>query len=326
VRRREFITLIGGAAAAWPFAARAQQAAMPVVGFLFAGLPQASFSSAFSKGLSETGFVDGRNVAIEYRWADEQNDRLPALAVELVRRKVAVIYAGGGTPAVVAAKAATTTIPIVFVIGDDPVQTGLVASFNRPGGNVTGISFMNAQLTAKRIGLLHELLPAAERFAMLVNPGNQRAAAAVTAEAQEAAAAIGRPIEIFTASTNREIDAAFASIVQKRAEALLIGPSPLFLTRRAQLATLAARHALPVIHFAREFAEATGLMSYGSSIADATHQCGIYAGRILKGENPADVPVLQPTKFELVINLTTAKALGLTVPPTLLARADEVIE
>jgi ABC-type uncharacterized transport system substrate-binding protein len=321
--RREFITLLGGVAATWPLAARAQQ---PAIGFLFAGLPQASFSSAFSKGLSEMGFVDGRNVAIEYRWAEEQNDRLPALAAELVRQKVAVIYAGGGTFAVVAAKSATTTIPIIFVMGDDPVQAGLVASFNRPGGNVTGISFMNAQLTAKRIGLLHELMPAAERFAMLVNPGNQRVASALTADAQAAAAAIGRQIEIFTASTNREIDAAFASIVQKRADALLIGPSPLFFTRRAQLATLASRHALPTIHFAREFVEATGLISYGSNIADATHQGGIYVGRILKGEKPADVPVLQPTKFQLVINLTTAKALDLTVPPTLLARADEVIE
>ena len=258
MKRRQFITLLGGAAAAWPLVARAQQPAMPVIGFLFTGLPQASFSSAFSKGLSEMGFVDGRNVAIEYRWAEEQNDRLPALAAELVRRKVAIIYAGGGTFAVVAAKSATTVIPIIFVMGDDPAQAGLVASFNRPGGNVTGISFMNAQLTAKRIGLLHELLPAAERFAMLVNPGNQRVAAALTADAQAAAAAIGRQIEIFTASTNREIDAAFASIVQKRADALLIGPSPLFLTRRAQLATLASRHALPTIHFARQFSKPPG--------------------------------------------------------------------
>jgi putative ABC transport system substrate-binding protein len=325
MRRREFITLISGAAA-WPLTVRAQQPAMPVIGFLFTGLPQASFSSAFSKGLGEMGFIDGRNVAIEYRWAEEQNDRLPALAAELVRRKVAVIYAGGGTLAVAAAKAATTTIPIVFSIGDDPVQAGLVASFNRPGGNVTGISFMNAQLTGKRIGLLHELLPAAERFAMLINPVNQRAVAAVTADAQAATAAIGRQIEVFTATDSREIDVAFASIVQKRADALLIGTGPLLFTRRAQLATLAARHALPVIHFAREFVEATGLMSYGSSIADANRQGGIYAGRVLKGENPADVPVLQPTKFELVINLTTAKALGLTMPATLLARADEVIE
>jgi putative tryptophan/tyrosine transport system substrate-binding protein len=326
MKRREFITLLGGTAAAWPLAARAQQPAMPVVGFLFTGFPAASFSSSFSKGLSEMGFVDGRNLAIEYRWAEDRRDRLPALAAELARRKVAAIYAGGGTLSVAAAKAATTTIPIVFSIGDDPVQAGLVASFNRPERNVTGISFMNAQLTAKRIGLLHELLLAAERFAMLVDPGNQRAAAAVTADARAAAAAIGRQIDVFTASTNGEIDAAFATIVQERADALLIGPSPLFLNRRAQIATLAARHALPAIHFSRAFAEASGLMSYGSSIADAVRQAGIYVGRILRGEKPADLPVQQAVKFEFVINLQTARALGLTVPPTLLARADEVIE
>lgn len=324
MRRREFFGVMGGAAS-WPLVARAQQL-RPEVGFLFSGLPLASFSSAFSKGLSEMGFVAGRNVAIEYRWAEDQIDRLPTLAADLVRREVAVIYASGGTFTVAAAKAATKTIPIVFSIGDDPVQTGLVASFNQPGGNVTGISFMNAQLTAKRIGLLHELLPAAERFAMLVNPGNQRNTAAVTADAQAAADAVGRRVEIFTAGTNSEIDEAFASIVQKRADALVFGPSPLFVTRRAQLATLATRHALPAIHFAREFVEATGLMSYGSSIADATRQGGIYVARILKGEKPADLPVQQVVKFEFVINLQTAKVLGITVPPTLLARADEVIE
>jgi ABC-type uncharacterized transport system substrate-binding protein len=324
LRRREFITLLGGAAA-WPLAAGAQQPALPVIGFLFAGLPPDSVLSAFRKGLSEAGFVEGRDLTIEHRWTEEQN-ALPALSVELAQRKVAVIYAAGAAIAAVAAKAATRTIPIVFTIGDDPVQASLVDSLNRPGGNVTGISFINAQLTAKRIGLLHELLPAAERFAMLINPGDQRAAAKVTADAQAAVAAIGRHIEVFTATSNREIDLAFASLVQKRAEVLLIGPSSLFLARRGQLSTLAARHVLPAIHFSRAFVEVGGLMSYGSNIADATRQAAIYTGRILKGEKPADLPVQQATKFDLIINLTTANALGITVPPTLLARADEVIE
>lgn len=323
MKRRAFI--LGSMAAAWPVVARAQQAT-PVVGFLFAGLPAASIVSAFGKGLSEMGFAENVNVAIEHRWTEDHNDRLPALAFELVRRKVAVIYAAGGTIAVEAAKAATMTIPIIFNIGGDPVQAGLVAAFDRPGGNVTGISFVNAQFTAKRIGLLHELLPAAERFAMLLNPDDQRAAAAMTADALAATAAIGRHIEVFAASNNHEIDAAFANIVEKRADALLIGPSALFCARRAQLATLAVRHALPAIHFARGFVDVTGLMSYGSSIADATRQSGIYVGRILKGEKPADLPVQQSAKFEFVINLQTARALDLIIPPTLLARADEVIE
>jgi putative tryptophan/tyrosine transport system substrate-binding protein len=322
MRRREFVTLLGGAAVAWPLAARAQPA-KPVVGFLFVGSPEASWASAFNKGLSEMGFVEGRNLTIEYRWGENQSDRLSAFAAELVRREVAVICAAGGTSAVLAAKAATATIPVVFSIGDDPVEAGLVASFNRPGANITGISFMNAQLTAKRIGLLHELVPAAQRFAMLAHPAN---AAAVTAEAQAAVATIGREIEVFTASSSREIDTAFASIVQARAQALLIGPGPLFVARRAQIATLMARHALPAIHFSRQFVEANGLMSYGASIADANRQTGIYVGRILKGEKPADLPVQQAVKFELAINLQTARTLGLEVPPTLLARADEMIE
>jgi putative ABC transport system substrate-binding protein len=326
MRRREFISLLGGAAAAWPLAARAQQPGLPVVGFLFVGVPAPSILSAFSNGLNEMGFVEGRNVAIDHRWTEDQNDRLPALAAELVGRKVAIIYAAGGTIAVAAAKAATTTIPIVFNIGDDPVQAGLVASLSRPGGNVTGIAFINAQLTAKRIGLLHELLPAAERFAILVNPDYQGAVATVTADAQAAVATIGRQIEVFTARTNREIDAAFESMVQKRVDALLIGPGYLFFARRAQLATLATRHALPAIHFSRAFVDATGLMSYGSSITDATRQSGIYAARILKGEKPADLPVQQADKFEFVINMQTARVLGLDVPAQLLARADEVIE
>jgi putative tryptophan/tyrosine transport system substrate-binding protein len=272
------------------------------------------------------GVVEGRNVAIEYRYAENQYDRLPALASELVRRRVAVIFTGGGAVAVPAAKAATTTIPIVFTTGADPVQTGMVASFNRPGGNVTGISSMTTELTAKRLGLLHELLPAATRFAVLVNPGVPRTAASVTAYAQATASTIGQKIEVFTASTNGEIDAAFASMVQKRAEALLIGTNVLFNNRRGQLATLATRHALPAIHFAREFTEAGGLMSYGSGNADLARQGGIYVGRILKGEKPADLPIMQPTKFEFIINLQTARTLGIEVPPILLARADEVIE
>jgi putative ABC transport system substrate-binding protein len=326
MRRRKFIALVGGVVSAWPLAARAQNSTLPVVGYLYVGVPGTSNSSAFAKGMSELGFIVGRNVAVEYRWAENQNERLPLLAAELVRREVSVIVAAGGSVAVAAAKAATQRIPIVFSVGDDPVKAGLVASFNRPGGNVTGISFINAQLTAKRIGLLHELLPAATRFALLVNPDNQRAAEAVVADAKAAASAIGRQIEIVSAKTNREIDAAFISIAQRRAEALLVGPSPLFSSRRAQLATLATRHALPTVHFTREFVEVGGLMSYGSSIADANRLAGIYVGRILKGEKPADLPVQQATKFEFVINLQTARALGLTVPPTLLANADEVIE
>ena len=325
MKRREFMTLLSGAAA-WPFVARAQQPELPVIGFLFAGVPAPRILSAFSNGLNEMGFVEGRNVAIDHRWTQDQNDRLPALAAELVGRKVAIIYAAGGTIAVAAAKVATTTIPIVFTIGDDPVQASLVASLSRPGGNVTGIAFINAQLTAKRIGLLHELLPAAERFAILVNPDNQGAVATVTADAQAAVASIGRQIEVFAASTNREIDAAFESMVQKHIDVLLIGPGYLFFARRAQLATLATRHALPAIHFSRAFVDATGLMSYGSSIANATRQAGVYIARILKGEKPADLPVQQSDKFEFVINMQTARALSLDVPPTLLARADEVIE
>jgi putative tryptophan/tyrosine transport system substrate-binding protein len=325
MKRREFIALLGSAAAGWPLTARAQQPPFPMVGYLNAGSPNTSNALAFRKGLSEMGFVEGRNVEIESRSAEDQYDRLPALAAELVRRRVAVIYATGGAVAASVAKAATTTIPVVFHIGDDPVEAGLVASFNLPGGNVTGISFMNAQLTAKRLGLSHELRPAAARFAMLVHPGSP-SVASVTADAQAAASTIGRQIEVFTASTNGEIDAAFASLVQKRADALLIAPAPLFQTRRAQLATLAARHALPAIHFAREFVDATGLMSYGASIAYSNRQGGIYVGRILKGERPADMPVMQPTKFEFIINLQTARTLGIEVPPTLLALADEVIE
>ena len=326
MRRREFITLIGGATAAWPFAARAQQPAMPVIGYLDGGSlgTSAHVIAAIRKGLSETGYVEGSNVAIEYRWAEGNYDRLPAMAAEVAHRQVAVIVAMG-TPAAFAAKAATSTVPIVFGGGIDPVQAGLVASLNRPGGNVTGVTSMNAEIETKRLGLLHDLLPQATRFAVLVNPDNPLAEIDIK-DAQATAATIGGQIEILTARTNREIDDAFASLVQQRADALLIGPDVFFTNRRVQLATLAVRHGVPAIYSFREFAEAGGLMSYGTSNTDRDRQVGVYAGRILKGEKPADLPILRPTKFEFVINLQTARTLGLTVPAALLARADEVIE
>jgi ABC-type uncharacterized transport system substrate-binding protein len=328
MRRREFIAGLGSATAL-PLAAYAQQRGAPTVGALFVGIQAESGSNvlAFRKGLSEMGFVEGRNLTIEYRWAEDQFDRLPALAADLVQRRVAVILAGGGTPAVTAAKTATSTIPIVFYTGGDPVEDGIVASFNRPGGNVTGISVMTVALTGKRFELLHNLVPSASRFALLVNPGNPHSSASLRADAEAAAAALGRQIEVFTASTNDEIDAAFASMLRWRAEALLIGTTPLFGGRGArQLAALALRHALPAMGFARDYSEVGGLMSYGSSFDDGIRQAGIYVGRVLKGEKPADLPVAQPTKFTFVINLTTAKVIGLEVPPTLLALADEVIE
>ncbi len=326
MRRRDFITLLGGAAAAWPLAARAQQPAMPVIGYLDGGSPEtgAQVVAAIRKGLSETGYVEGRNVAIEYRWAEANYDRLPALASDLALRQVAVIVAMG-TPSAFAAKAATSSIPVIFGGGVDPVQAGLVASLNQPGGNVTGVTSMNAEIEAKRLGLLYELLPRATRFAVLVNPNNPLADVDIK-DAQASAMATGRQIEIFTASTNREIDVAFASLVQMRADALLIGPDVFFTNRRVQLATLAVRHAVPAIYAFREFAEAGGLMSYGTSGTDRDRQVGVYTGRILKGEKPANLPVLRPTKFEFVINLQTARMLGLEIPPSLLGRADEVIE
>jgi putative ABC transport system substrate-binding protein len=328
MQRRDFIALLGVAASAWPLAARAQQPAMPVIGFLNGGSPEASANvvAAFRKGLSDVGFVEGRNVVIEYRWANNEFNGLPELAADLVRRRVAVIATPNSTPAALAAKAATTSIPIVFGGGSDPVEVGLVASLNRPGGNVTGMGFMSAALAPKRLGLLHELLPRAARFAVLVNPNASPSAGSMIAELQAAALVIGRQIEVLTANTNQEIDAAFTSLVQKRADALLVSPGTLLANRRVQLATLATHHRVPAIYTQREFVEVGGLMSYGASQSDQSRQVGIYTGRILKGEKPADLPVVQPTKFEFVVNLHTARTLALPVPPTLLAIADEVIE
>jgi putative ABC transport system substrate-binding protein len=331
IRRREFITLLGGAAAvsaaSLPSAARAQQRAVPVVGYLANGSPEATahLVAAFRKGLSETGYVEGQNVAIEFRWTHNDDNRLPELAADLVRRQVAVIAAAGSIAAALAAKAATATIPIVFGAGADPVQTGLVASLNRPGGNVTGVSTMNNELVGKRLGLLHELVPGAARFGALVNPNNPNSESMIM-DARAAAAAIGRQVEVLSVGTNREIDAAFASLIQKRIDALLVAPDPLFVNRRVQLQSLATRHAVPAIFALRENVEAGGLMSYGSSLPDLFRQTGIYVGRVLKGEKPADLPVMRAVRFELVVNLQTAKLLGIEVPPTLLATADEVIE
>jgi putative ABC transport system substrate-binding protein len=325
VKRREFIALVGGAAAFAPLAARAQQSAMPVVGILQPGSPEvyAHFMEMFRRGLGEGGYVEGKNVAIESRWPRTDSNRLTELATELVNHHVAVIATPFSLPASLAAKAATTTIPIVFGTGADPVEAGLVASLNRPGGNITGVSVMNVELGAKRLGLLHELLPNASRFNLLVNPESPLTTPFV---ASVQAAAVGWQYEVLTASTNREIDVAFGKLVQEHADALLIGPDALFTNRCVQLAILAARHALPAIHGNREFAEAGGLMSYGPSVTDLFRLVGVYTGRVLKGDKPADLPVVLPTKFELVINLQTAKTFGLDVPPTLLARADEVIE
>jgi putative ABC transport system substrate-binding protein len=298
-----------------------------VIGYLYSGSPEPSvhLMAAFRKGLSEAGYTEGRNVTIEYRWAHNDNGRLPELAADLVRRQVTVLVAPGSTPAALAAKAATATIPIVFSMGTDPVEVGLVASLNRPGGNATGFSSMNAELAAKRLGLLHELLPNARRFFVLAN-SNSPLAEAFVRSVQAAATAIGRQTEVLTANTSGEIDTAFANLAQKGAAAILVTPGSLFNNRRVQLATLASRYTLPTIFSSREFAEAGGLMSYGPSITDEFRQAGLYTGRVLKGEKPADLPVLQSAKFDFVINLQTAKALGITVPPSLLARADEVIE
>ena len=325
LRRREFIAGLGGAAA-WPLAARAQQATRTLIGYLSPGTPAGDAASivGFRKGLSEMGFAETRNVAIEFRWAQNDLNRLPEMAADLVHNRVVVIVAAG-TAAPRAAKALTGTIPIVFIAAVDPVQSGLVTSLNRPGGNVTGISTMSQELGPKRLGLLHQLLGRAERFALLVNPGSPQLDQEI-ADLRAAAMTIGAEIEAVYAGTNAEIDAAFASLAQKRAEALLVSPQFLFGDRRPQIVTLAARYAVPVIYGGRLFPEAGGLMSYGPTPSDAPRQLGIYAGRILKGEKPADLPVMRSTRFEFVINLQAAKLLGIEVPPNLLALADEVIE
>jgi putative ABC transport system substrate-binding protein len=327
LRRREFISLLGGAAAAWPFAARAQQPAMPIIGFLSAGSPGALREqiAAFRRGLGETGFIEHRNVGVEYVWAETQFDRLPALAAELVRRPVAVIAATGGDPSVFAAKAATSTIPIVFNLGIDPIKMGIVASLSRPDGNLTGVFQLTSGLEPKRLEFLHELVPTARVVGALMNPSRPGAEGQLR-DVREAARALGLNALVLNASGEREIDNAFATLVQHRAGALLVASDPLFTTRRETIVALAARHAVPAIYQWREFPAIGGLMSYGTNLADAYRQIGIYIGRILKGEKPGDLPVQQSTKVELVINLKTATALGLTFPISLLGRADEVIE
>jgi ABC-type uncharacterized transport system substrate-binding protein len=327
MKRREFITLVGGAAVAWPLAARAQQT-MPVIGYIGTGSRESDAFRlpSFHQGLSEAGYVEGRNVAIEYRWAEGQNDRLPALAADLVRRQVAVIAVPASTPGVLAAKAATTTIPIVFYIGLDPVELGLVASLAHPGGNITGVTGWNVMVGPKRLELLHEVIPSATSIALLVNPASPDLAKADSRDQQTAARSLGLQLHVLDASNERDFDTVFATLVQLRAGGLVIGTDSFFNTQKEQLAALTVRHGVPTIHQYREFVMAGGLMAYGSPTADLSRQVGVYTGRILKGEKPADLPVQQATKVELFINLKTAKTLSLAVPLPLLARADEVIE
>jgi putative tryptophan/tyrosine transport system substrate-binding protein len=326
MKRREFITLLGSAAAAWPLAARAQQLATPLVGFLLPDTPESSASrlAEFRKTLSESGYIESQNVAIEYRWAEGRYDRLPAMAAELVRRQVAVIVANTITAAV-AAKAATASIPIVFTVSDDPVRLGLVASLARPGGNATGVNNFVAELGPKQLGLLHEIVPKAGRIGLLVNPANANFET-VTKDVISAASAMGLQIDIVRASDSHEIEVAFATLVRSRPDALLVGADPFFTSRRVQLVILATRLAIPTVYFLREFAEAGGLMSYGTSLTETFRQLGVYTSRILNGAKPSELPVVQLTKFELVINLPTARALGLDIPHTLLGAADAVIE
>src|SRR5262245_18513697 len=327
-KRREFIRLLGGAAAAWPLAARAQQPAMPVVGFLGSTSPEAYLDRlrGFRQGLKESGFVEGENLTIVYRWAENDPDRLPELATELARRPVAVIAATGGTLAAAAAKAATATVPIVFALPQDPVKLRLVAGLSRPGGNLTGVNFLAAELTAKRMELLRQLVPTATRVAVLVNPANAATTETTLTDAQAAARGLGLQITVLSARTSREIDAAFATLVRERLDALYLSGDTFFTSRRVHLANMTVRHAIPSAFPLRDFAEAGALMSYGASLSDAYRQLGIYAGRIIKGAKPADLPVVQSGKFELVINHQTARMLGLSVPASLLAIADEVIE
>jgi putative ABC transport system substrate-binding protein len=327
MRRREFIRLLGGAAAAWPLAARAQRPTMPVIGLLGSDSPElyADRLRAFRQGLKETGYIEGQSLAIEYRWAEGRNDQLPVLAADLARRQVSVIVALGSTPATLAAKAATTTIPVVFFIGADPLQLGLVASLSRPGGNLTGVTSLNQELVAKRVELLHEVVPGTTSMALLINPTSPNLTKTAIEDAHAAARSLGRNLDVLHASTERDIDTVFAALTQLRVGSLVIGVDAFFISRSEQLATLALRRAVPAIFQYRPFAAAGGLMSYGTPI-ETYSLAGVYTGRVLKGEKPADLPVLQVTKVELILNLRTAKTLGLTFPLSLLGRADEVIE
>ena len=327
MRRRAFIKLLGGAAA-WPVAAYAQQPTMPVIGFMHPQSPEGVGDAlrGLREGLKESGYSEGQNVAIEYRWAENQLDRLPMLAGELARRPVSVIVATGGSVSALAARAATTTIPIVFNVGDDPVRLGLVSTLSRPGGNITGVNFFAVELVAKRLEILRELVPAAAHVAVLVNPAARPITEAALHDVEPAARAMGLQLRVLNAGSGKEIDAAFATLAHERPDALLVGTGPPFTARRVQLVHLATYHKIPAIYSLRQFVEIGGLITYGASLTDAYRQVGVYAGRILKGALPADLPVVQPTKFELVINAQTARMFGLTVPPSLLARADEVIE